>query len=60
MALLSCGGGVPVWQNKNPTAGLAVGFLKFLLCNQNPTAVRRSSALFSSSPRFKFLFTQAS
>jgi hypothetical protein len=28
MFVFSCGGSVSIWQNKNPTAGLAVGFDK--------------------------------
>jgi hypothetical protein len=28
MSLFGYGGGVSIWQNKNPTAGLAVGFKK--------------------------------
>jgi hypothetical protein len=31
MTLFGYGGGVSIWQNKNPTAGLAVGFVKFFL-----------------------------
>jgi len=30
MLSFSCGSGASVWQNKNPTAGLAMGFDKFL------------------------------
>jgi hypothetical protein len=57
MLSFSCGSGVYVWQNKNPTAGLAMGFDKFFKRNQNPTAARRSRSAFSSRFRFKLRFT---
>jgi len=40
---------------KNPTAGLAVGFINSIY-NQNPTAARHSSSALDSS-RFKLQFT---
>jgi hypothetical protein len=40
-------------ENKNPIAGLAMGFDKTLNANQNPTAMRHSSSRF----RFKLRFT---
>jgi hypothetical protein len=45
----------PAHGNKNPTAGLAMGFDKTLNANQNPTAMRRSS---SSRFRFRLRFTR--
>jgi hypothetical protein len=44
-------------QNKNPTAGLAVGFGKFKRTTQNPTAARHGSAFSSRSRAFKRSFT---
>jgi len=57
MLSFSCGSGFSVWQNKNPAAGLAAGFSKFLERNQNPTAARRNSSTFSNRFRFKSRFT---
>jgi len=31
MLSFSCGSGASIWQNKNPTAGLAMGFDKLLM-----------------------------
>jgi len=42
MTLFSCGGGVFVWQNKNPTAVLAVGF-KNSFCETKLNLNRRTA-----------------
>jgi hypothetical protein len=55
MTLCGYGGGVSIWQNKNPTAGLAVGFDKSLETNQNPTTTPVS--VLSSRLRFRLRFT---
>jgi len=43
--------------NKNPTARLAVGFVKFVRKNQNPTAAQLSSSAPDNSSRARFIFT---
>jgi len=58
MLSFSCGSGASFWQNKNPTAGLAMGFDKSFERNQNPTAARHNSSAFSNRFRFKFPFTR--
>jgi len=50
----------PFGKNKNPTAGLAMGFLKICRNNQNPTATRPSSVVSSSSRLFKLPVTPQS